>query len=241
MTDPTQGAAGLDLTELVHAWTPPPADEVPPELDLVGHLHPKTDPALEETPMSDHTPLGTLTPERPTKPVANIKAGDVIIWIDHVVRVTHVEHFAAEDSRSTPMVLVVGRGTDGRLWSPALERAERAGLATPEEIAEAEVVGHRASVVTGLRELADRIERHDLPVPKYGLSVNSVLDTEADLRRWAEVTGWEVSEPTERSAYLMVDAPYGSVSVHWQVPLKPAVVVEQMTVTRVDDDTEAGA
>lgn len=225
MTAPAQGAAGLDIAAYLPTWTAAPAEtDLPAVDDLVGGLHPETDPALtEETTLTTETE----TVERPTKRAGALIAGtDHLMYEDEPRPVLHVEPFTI--GTQPWVVIVLDHGQTLRDLADQLR-----AVATPEEIAQAESHALRVGVVAQIRALADLIERHAaLPVPA-SIAANIATDgpypysTVAAVASALSVPFEQVTENTRQATYELFGPARVTYTVSAYVP-KSA-------------DTEAGA
>lgn len=120
-----------------------------------------------------------------TRPAGNLQPGDRVLDLGSIgFEVREVRHVEPIEDRPGLVVVVFAGG-----HTTALSGKEPVRLATDEEITAAVDTRRRTAVARALRELAEQIEASAMPVPRYTLNVSGVLNSRADLQRWAEATG----------------------------------------------------
>lgn len=153
---------------------------------------------LTELPAAEWPPAST---QREIKPAADLTHGDHIWFSGSVAEVRHVEPYTAPSGKPWVLVVLAGAKT---LDVPANTET---GLATADEIAEQSRAAVRTDMVAGLRALADLIERHALPVPRYTLTVHGQLASQAAIERVAAALDVPMA-PSSDGKFVGVDWRY---------------------------------
>lgn len=91
-------------------------------------------------------------------------------------------------------------------------------MADEQDLAAYHDAGRRQALAATLRQLADEIVDLALPIPRYQISIGGVVDSRAELERWAEHLDVEVRMSGE---IPVVDKERGGLDVHFQSAPEP--------------------
>jgi hypothetical protein len=186
----------------------------------------------------------------PTKPAGDLEPGDYVIASDlyreaeGITEVLLSKPFGVPGRRDT-MVIV----SDGDLYEPESYRLpidKPVRLASAQEVAEKEAAERRERVAGALRELADMVLNHELPIGgSYSEPVVSFrLGRDvAAVERVAEVLGLEVDRQDRTAQAWMGVQDRAPLTVYWSasLPKEAAPVVEPdpdptgLAYSRADD------
>lgn len=186
--------------------------------------------------------------EQPT-----VKRADALEQGDHVIEVAEYGRkpqplkvlFAHpyRDGDGKPMVAVMldaPTKIDG--FSPVDMRVPvdaKFEMADEQDLAAFHAVGQRKAFVVALRQLADAIAEHALPVPRFSGFLSGCLESRADLEAWAahldvpvEMGGTAGDIPVTDRDLKVGDGP--KLNVRWQAPSEPAPAPEPSEPELVD-------
>ena len=160
------------------------------------------------------------------RPVEQLAAGQHISDADGVHEVVHALSYRNGDGRPW-MALTLRPLHVGQPWIARWQHGAAVHLATDEEIREYADMARRQAVADALHKLADDIVQKRLPLPSYTVFFSAgVLESRADLDRWAAYIGGEVrgGKPGDPIPAVTVDRPVAgrlSLNMHAQCQPEP--------------------
>lgn len=188
--------------------------------------------------------------ERETRRADELKPGD---WLAAGEALDDIpaEVLAAlpyETATDGPSVTIVYRNSAGKPENWDIGQHALLSLATEAEIAAHRDVAKREHLAAELRNLADLIVKHQLPMPQYGMSITASFPSAAGVRQVAEALGLDV-ESRKPSSGVEVEWPKGRVSyeqgvhVTWltikdESAATPAQLAAVAAKLRADQDAE---
>ncbi|WFE41912.1 hypothetical protein [Micromonospora sp. WMMD998] len=157
------------------------------------------------------------------RPIEDLTAGDHISDSQGVHEVVHV--LGMQDGGQREITLTLRPVGPGKPWLMRHTEGSAVAIATQEEVREYADLGRRRALADALHTLADGIVEQRLPLPRYWIGFRAVLDSRADVDRWAAYLGVETKVgDTNRTPSASADRPVAdglTLDIHMQGPAEP--------------------